>query len=175
MAPPNGLADASNGAASAGSAGAHRPPVVVGNVTLDPDGHLARRSEGRPLAFSFNFRGVLFAGQAESTFEKSRLRIYADLGALPYTAESSVNRSNALAIVNSASRALGGRVRLSSQQHILLMEEKGFSSPLAPRDLVAHTVRLILEVKPYLDLLSLVVEPPGARRRLAPFPVPRRT
>jgi hypothetical protein len=143
-------------------------PIPLGGVRVDPDGHLARRSEGKPLAFTFSFRGVLFAGQAESTFEKSRLRIYADLGALPYTAEARDRRWNAVAIVNSASRALGGRVRLSSQQHILLMEEKGFNAPLAPRDLVAHTVRLILEVKPYLDLLSLVVEPPGAKRHLSP-------
>ncbi|MEO5335983.1 MAG: hypothetical protein H7841_03670 [Magnetospirillum sp. WYHS-4] len=136
----------------------------------DPDHHLVRRSQGRPLAFTFSFRGVLFAGQAESTYDRSRLRLRADLGPLPYTAESSAKRTNALAIVGAASRALGGRMRLSPDQHILLLEELGFDIPLTPRDLMANTVRLVLEAKPYLDLLSLLVQPPEAKSILLSAP-----
>lgn len=140
-----------------------KPAAVLGTIDIDPTGHLARRSAERPLEFTFQYRGVLFAGQAQSSLEESRLRIHANLGSLPYTMESSFKRATALAIVRAASRTLGGRVRLTDKQGILLLDEKQFREPLTPRDLMANTVRMVLEVRPFLELLSMVVDPPTTR------------
>ncbi len=117
----------------------------------------------KPLKFSFQYRGVVFAGWAESDLEKGRMQLLADLGALPYTMESDFRRANALAIVREAGKALGGRVWITPHQHILLMGQEHFDSLPTPRVLIATAVRLVLEAKPFMELLSVVVEPPAAR------------
>lgn len=124
------------------------------------DGRGDEQKDGGELAFSFRFRGVLFAGQAESEVDGGRMRIHANLGALPYSLESRYRRENALAIVTAASQALGGRMRVTPEQRILLMDDRNLDEPLSPRALMNNVVRLVLEAKPFIELLSVVVEPP---------------
>ena len=88
------------------------------------------------------------------------MEIRASLGHLPYTAEDSERRLTALAIVRAASEGLGGRVYLDGNQRIILADSIHLDEPLSPRVLLTRTVSLLLDAKPYLELIALVVPPP---------------
>ncbi len=100
--------------------------------------------------------------RTESNDHSGHRRFDADLGTPPYSAESLAKRADALAIAAAAGRALGGRVLTTREQRILLFEEMRFAEPLTPVVLMSGTVRLLLEVQPFLELLAQVVEPPVA-------------
>ena len=123
---------------------------------------LARKADGTRLEFTFEFLGFLFAVRMESNDHSGHMRFHADLGNLPYSAESLAKRADALAIVAAAGRALGGRVQTTREQRILLFEEMRFEEPLTPVVLMSSAVRLLLEAQPFLELLAQVVEPPVA-------------
>ncbi len=139
--------------------------IGVRSLAVDGQGRLARRPESTPLDFTFEYRGFLFAVRAESDDHNGRMRFHAHLGNLPYSAESSGKRADTLAIVAAAGQALGGRVHLTPEQRILLLEEMRFDAPLTPVVLISNIVRLLLEAKPFLELLARVVEPPAAHDR----------
>ena len=139
-----------------------RPGIGVRSLAVDGQGRLARKADGTRLEFTFEFLGFLFAVRTESNDHSGHMRFHADLGNLPYSAESSGKRADALAIVAAAGRALGGRVQTTREQRILLFEEMRFEEPLTPVVLMSSAVRLLLEVQPFLELLAQVVEPPMA-------------
>ena len=131
------------------------------SVSVDGSGRLKRMSETGILGFTFEYLGFTFAVRAETSDTSGRLRVHADLGHLPYTAEAPFERANVWAIVSAAARALGGRLQLARTQQILLIEDFYFDEPLTPILLLASTTRLLLEVKPYLELLAVFVKPSG--------------
>lgn len=139
-----------------------RPAIGVRSLAVDGQGRLARKPDRTRLEFTFEYRGFLFAVRTESDDHNGHMRFHAHLGNLPYTAESSARRADALAIVAAAGRALGGRVQTTREQRILLCEEMRFEEPLTPVVLMSSTVRLLLEATPFLDLLAQVVKPPVA-------------
>ena len=140
-----------------------RPRIGVRSLAVDGQGRLARKPDGTRLEFTFEYLGFLFAVRMESNDHSGHMRFHADLGNLPYSAESSGKRADALAIVVAAAgRALGGRVQTTREQRILLFEEMRFEEPLTPVVLMSSTARLLLEAQPFLELLAQVVEPPVA-------------
>ena len=139
-----------------------RRGIGVRSLAVDGQGRLARKPDSTRLEFTFEYRGFLFAVRTESNDHSGHMRFHAHLGNLPYSAESSAKRANALAIVAAAGRALGGRVQTTREQRILLFEETHFEEPLTPVVLMSSTVRLLLDVQPFLELLAQVVETPVA-------------
>ena len=137
-----------------------RPAIGVRSLAVDGQGRLARKPDSTRLEFTFEYRGFLFTVRTESNDHSGHMRFHAHLGNLPYSAESSGKRADALAIVAAAGRALGGRVLTTREQRILLFEEMRFEEPLTPVVLTSSTVRLLLEAQPFLDLLAQVVDPP---------------
>ncbi len=137
-------------------------PAGIGVRSLAVDGHgrLAGKPDSVPLDFTFRYRGILFAVRAESEEHGGRMQFHAHLGNLPYSAESRAKRADALAIIAAAGRALGGRVQLTPEQRILLLEEMRCEEPPTPMVLMSSTGRLLLEAQPFLELLTQVVEPP---------------
>lgn len=146
---------------------AAKPVAVALDLASLLDGRFDRLSAKlaeAPANATFSYRGFLFGLQVEASDRGTRMRVHAHLGNLPYSAESGFARVNASAIVEAAGRALGGRVVVSPHQRIFLIEEKMLRIRSTPTDLVSETVRLILEVWPYLELLSVVIPPPMAVR-----------
>jgi hypothetical protein len=137
-------------------------------IRLDPEGHVQRLGVDRRVDFTFEYRGFLFAVRAEPAKGGVSVRIHANLGHLPYTRESAADRANALAIVKAAAEALGGRIRITSSQSILLLEHFHVDGPFEFRAVLAQTVSLLIQAKPYLELLSVAIHPPAFKRRVAP-------
>lgn len=134
-------------------------------LRLGPDGHVERPGNDRRFDFTFEYRGFLFAVRSEPAEGGVSVRVHANLGDLPYTSESSENRANALAIVKAAVDAMGGRIMLTPKQSILLLEHFKVEGPFEFRTVLAKTVALLTQAKPYLELLSVVVHPPAFVRR----------
>ncbi len=139
-----------------------RPGIGVRSLAVDGQGRLVRKPDSTRLEFTFEYRGFLFAVRTESNDHSRHMRFHAHLGNLPYSAESSGKRADALAIVAAAGRALGGRVQTTREQRILLIEAMRFEEPLRPVVLMSSTARLLLEAQPFLERLAQVVEPPVA-------------
>ncbi|MFQ5617992.1 MAG: hypothetical protein ACE5FR_03385, partial [Rhodospirillales bacterium] len=131
-----------------------RPGIGVRSLAVDGQGRLARKPDSTRLEFTFEYRGILFAVRTESNDHGGRMQFHADLGNLPYTAETRARRADALAIAAAAGRALGGRVRTTREQRILLFEDMRFEEPLTPVVLMSRAVRLVLEAQPFLALLA---------------------
>ncbi|MGB0669902.1 MAG: hypothetical protein ACPGNT_00260 [Rhodospirillales bacterium] len=136
--------------------------LTNGLVPVATDRHLLKGADA-PINFNFSYLGFLFAVRAEKGEDgkASELRFHAYLGNLPYTAEKGANRVNAMAIIRAAVRSRGGRFRFTQQQKILMMATLEIKEDLTPEVLVGTITRLILEVKPYLEMLAMVVNQPG--------------
>ncbi len=110
--------------------------------------------EDTPTAIGNAGRGILLsaAGDVKPCLQGPGISALAGGGA----------GSGGLAGLAAASRALGGRVQLTPERRILLLEEMRCEEPLTPMVLMSNTVRLLLEAQPFLELLTQVVEPPAA-------------
>lgn len=129
-------------------------PGLTGIMTL------AGAAAGDGLNFSFEYGGFLFAVHASAEQQRTKIRLHANLGDMPDTAENAIARNHAMAVLRSASRALGGRVSLTPQQRIMLREEITIAEPLTPVTLMSRTAELLIMAKPYLELLTHFVRPP---------------
>ena len=138
-----------------------------GETALSLSNDLSRKKADRRLDFGFEYRGIPFVVRAEAEGPGTTMEIRASLGDLPYTAEDPERRMTALAILEAASGHLGGRIRLSRRHRVELVERFRFDEPLTPALLLTRTAELVLQAKPYLELLSLVVPPPLGRETTA--------
>ena len=120
-----------------------------------------RRGETKEVVeFTFEYLGFIFAVRADTSQQQTRMSFRANLGSMPYTAEDPEARANALMVLRTASRVLGGRVRLTPRQRLILSDELRFDEPLTPISMMSRSARLLLRVKPYLELLTSYVRPP---------------
>ena len=138
------------------------PALAAQSVVVDGAAHLRGLANRGSLDFTFEFLGFVFAVHAETGEHHGRLRIFANLGHLPYTAEDPSRRADVSAIVTSAASVLNGRLRIAPDQRILLSDERHLDDPLTPASLLANTTGMLIEARPYLDLLAAVG---GSRRR----------
>ncbi len=132
----------------------------TGVIGLDKASTLAGKGHDDGLRFSFEYGGFLFAVHAVAGQQSTKMRFHANLGSLPYTAENPHDRAHAMAVLRSASKALGGRVQLTPRQRILLQENITISEPFTPVLLMSRAAKLLVMAKPYLELLSDFVHPP---------------
>lgn len=113
------------------------------------------------LDVGFEYMGIPFVVRAQSRDQGIDIEVRASVGTLPYTAENSDRRATALAILNAATGDLGGRVRLTGDQRVEIAERFRLEEALTPVELLSQTVRIVLRHKPYIELLSLVVDRPS--------------
>lgn len=127
-------------------------PLEVGSVVLGEDGHIRHASEDRPLHFRFSACGIDF--EADLASRTAPLRLRANLGKLPFSAESPDGRRLARTVMAATDRLRRGHILLSDDQDMVLEGELNPPSPRTPVAVIATAVALILDFKPYLDLLG---------------------
>ena len=140
-------------------------PLEVGSVAIGADGHIQPADDERPLFFRFSACGVLF--EADLASKTAPLRLRANLGKLPYSAETAEGRQLARTVMAATGRLRRGQILLSPEHDMLLEGELVPPSPRTPVSVIATAVALILDFKPYLDLLGEAV----AIRRVPPQPL----
>lgn len=129
---------------------------------VEHTGVLAHRGGSGAIDFQFTYLGFPFAVRAEAGARGATVNIRAILGYLPYTSESRRGRHGAMEILHASSQALGQRVRLADKQRLILSDKRTTNDALTPVNLMTLMVRMLLEAKPYLQLLSEYLTPPAA-------------
>jgi hypothetical protein len=127
-------------------------PLEVGSVGLGKDGHIEHAAVVRSLNFRFSACGVDF--EADLASRTAPLRLRANLGKLPYSAQSPDGRRLARTVMAATDRLRHGHILLSADHDMILVGEIAPPSPRTPVNVIATAVALILDFKPYLDLLA---------------------
>ena len=127
-------------------------PLEVGAIALGADGHIQHNDEDRPLHFSFTACGIRFEADLEG--RSAPLRIKANLGKLPYSAESPEGRRLARSVLAATDRLHRGQILLSEKQDMVLQGELTPPSPRTPVSVIATAAALIVDFKPYVDMLA---------------------
>lgn len=122
---------------------------------------------GNKFEITFDYMGFLFALKAGREEQQTVMHIRANLGSIPYTIEGNNRRADALSVLALAHAYLGGRVHVRGGQRILLSEQFEINEPLTPTLMITKATTLIVLAKPYLELLSEVVNPPLAAKEAA--------
>lgn len=151
---------ASSGAAAAGDAHSvfdtfgepPEGPYEVGHLAVSPAGHVATYPSPCRVAFDFVYRGVPFHADLPGDPE-SELSLTAVLGVLPYTAETRTGRRATLEILRLA-RPARGRLALTSGERIQAHFSAPVPRPRTPVTVVATVGCLLVDLRPYLDLLA---------------------
>jgi len=133
-------------------------PLEVGSIALGEDGHISRRDPDQPLHFTFTACGIRF--EAELADSSAPLRLEANLGKLPYTAESPEGRRLARSVMAATDRLGCGQIMLSEQQDMVLTAELAPPAPRTPVNVIATAACIVAACKPYLDLLGEAVAIP---------------
>ncbi len=116
--------------------------------------------KGNAFEFTFQYMDFLFAVKAQGEGDRTKMQIHANLGYVPYTVEGITRRVTAMDILGAATEHMGGRVKISPQQRIMLYEDFDFDEPLTPVLILTKVTMLMLRAKPFLTLMSRVIDPP---------------
>jgi hypothetical protein len=120
-----------------------------GPFLVEPDGSLHPHA---PPFLRFTWRGR----GCEARLAGGRMRLSAQAGAIPYTAESPGQRAGMLAAVGALPKALppGWRLSLLPDHRLRLEAEEALPAPTTATELVGRLVGFALALDPYLDRLD---------------------
>lgn len=130
-------------------------PLELNSLSVGDDGELHRIDpRARPFGFTFECLGLRFTASTRVRQGKLWLQLAANVGPVPYTAESVDRRRDTLAIMRSASTLPHGRVGISHDRQIEISGELQLSEPLTPVHVLSAAAEIILEIKPYAALIA---------------------
>lgn len=128
-------------------------PLEVGEIEFDETGSVRPRTNDQPVSFNFSYHGIKFEGFVPAD-DTQPMQLYADLGVIPYSIENGFGRKAARSIIQRAHMPNGHlTVDQHSRVHLILknMPEK----PRTPVNVLSAVAALLMEAKPYLDLLEV--------------------
>jgi hypothetical protein len=128
-------------------------PYEVGHLSVSSSGHVdVAYPSPAAVAFDFVFRGVPFRAELPGDLD-APLSISAVLGVLPYSAETVAGRRATLDILSLAKPARG-TVSLETGGRIYARFDAPVPRPRTPVTVVATVSCLLVDLRPYLDLLA---------------------
>lgn len=119
-----------------------------------PEGVLAIAKPPRPTKLRYMADGLPFSVAVSTDGGQSVSQIWAEVGHIPYTAQSPERRHQLLSILRSITGLAHTRFVTQGGQKILLFSELRHDHPPAPEDLIHQTVLTLQEGRPFLRLLA---------------------
>jgi len=136
------------------SIGEMQLPLDISSIVHAQGGQL-----GTPVhpqfTFRFRYRDIAFTVRCRSGEDKAEARVSATLGTMPFSAESAQGRIFLTQILQGLTDHLGPVVT-QSQGRILFDADLPLPAPITAVGLVTAVTRLLLPLKPYLGLMSMV-------------------
>ena len=137
-------------------------PLGVNAVFTTPEGVLGIARPPRPSRLNFIADGLPFhAAVSPQTGPDGRegatCQIWAEVGHIPYSAQSPERRRRLLEVLRAVQATPGlrrARFLVQEGQKILLFSETRVDGHVTPEDLIYETVMLIQEARPFLRLLA---------------------
>mgnify|MGYP006305506499 CR=1 FL=1 len=140
-------------------------PLEVGEIEVDEHGAVHPRLSKEPISFRFSYYGVTFDAIMPVN-EDGTLHLTASLGVVPFSVENPFGRKAAHAIIRRA-KMPNGRLVVDMQSRVHL-EMTGYpEKPQTPVNVLSTVAALLMEAKPYLDLLEVSL----SRRRKSSRPL----
>jgi hypothetical protein len=132
-------------------------PFLFDALSISPDGtivHTAREA----LRFSFDYQGITFNAEGRREGDSFILAIVADLGPLPFSAESAPARRAIQDLVLASSAMIGPRISISDDQAIRVDASLALLKPVSPVTTLTLVTELLLILKPWLARLGALIE-----------------
>ena len=131
------------------------------NETLQKSGLLVHKEGSGHLDFEFVYLGYPFSVRAQSSDNLTSIVIRTVLGNLPYSAESRQARLAVVRILSAINRKLNFNLSLAKNQRLILSGEVINDESLSPANLLTMVSTVLLQSRPYLELISEYVTPSG--------------
>lgn len=109
------------------------------------------------LAFNFSYAGLPFHAEVEQGATPA-VSLTARLAPLPYSAESPELRARLLELIRDSGRMSRGRLVIDRKRDLWLAGRAEAGSAANPVSILAATVSLILDMKPYLETMTRLFE-----------------
>lgn len=112
---------------------------------------------GGLVEFHFRYMDVPFSANTRRIQSGPIVQISGEVAPLPYSAEGIAIRRSTMAIIG-ASQELGHtRLAISKYKTILCVGKAPIEEPWGPVDLIAAAANIVLEVRPYLQMLAEIL------------------
>jgi len=129
-------------------------PPEEPRLHINPDGSLqVGRADGQ-IEFAFHYLGFPFEANTRPTASGQMVQLSAEIGPVPFSAEGIGVRRAVLAIIDASQLMPEARLVISRHRWIYCIGKGALPPDWQPRHAIAATARLVLEVRPYLIMLS---------------------
>lgn len=129
-------------------------PFNPETFVMTPEGVLGIAKPPRPARLHFVAEGLPFNIAVSFDGERSRSQLWAEVGHIPYTAQSPDRRRQLLSILRSIQGLKHVTFLVQEGQKILLFSESQVDGQATPEDLIHQTVLAVQEARPFLRLLA---------------------
>jgi len=140
-------------------------PFLFDALTLGADGTIIHAPR-ETLRFSFDHQGITFNAEGRRDGDSFMLTIFADLGPLPFSAESALARRAIQDLVLASSSVIGPHISIGEDQTIRVDASLSLLKPVSPVTTLTLVTELLLVLKPWLARLGTLIEsasqPPAA-------------
>lgn len=132
-------------------------PPGVDHMHIETDGTVRLGRGGELIEFRFKFMDVPFSATTRQVQSGPIVQISGEIAPLPYSAEGLVMRRSVMAIIDASQELLHSRLAISKHKTILCVGKAPFVLPATPLDLISAATSVLLEVKPFLQLLAEIL------------------
>lgn len=129
-------------------------PLSRNAVHVTTDGVLGIAHAPAPSRLRFNIDHLQFHVSVSPEGNGSMCQIWAEVGHVPYTAQSPTKRRDVLTILRGTRNLERAHFVLEDGQKILVLSESHVDGPVTPDVLVYETVMLLQEARPFLRLFA---------------------
>lgn len=146
-------------------------PVEVGEIEFGQEGVLRQRTSDKPLTFTFFYHGIKWAAAVPHDRD-GPIKLTAVLGVIPYSIENAFGRRAAKAIVARA-HLPNGRLWIDDTTRVHIELSGTPPRPRTPVSVLSSVTAMLIDAKPYLDLLDVALRRSRRRaRRQSTGPAP---
>ncbi len=124
-------------------------PLLFDSIMVGPDGDIAHHAREK-LSFCFDFLGVTFNADGRHTGDRLVMTLTADLGPLPFSAESASARHAIQELVAASASAEGSVFSLADDQTIRLFHSFDLFQPVSPVHVLTVVTEFLIRLKPWL-------------------------
>lgn len=140
-------------------------PSDVDHLRIDEGGKLRIGRSGGLVEFQFKFMDVTFNANTRQIQSGPIVQISGEVAPLPYSAEGVTVRRSTMAIIAASQNLDHTRLAISKHKTILCVGKAPIEESWAPVDLIAAAASVIIEIKPYLQMLAEILPAWPSRAR----------
>jgi hypothetical protein len=142
-------------------------PFLFDALSLGPDGAIANTPRDA-LRFAFDYQGLTFNAEGRRKGDAFVLTLSADLGPLPFSAESAGARQGIQELVAASGAMIEPQFTIGDDQMIRVAATVDLAKPVSPVTTLTMVTELLLVLKPWLARLGTLLEQAAQRTGSTP-------